>query len=461
MLRLRPFKNKDANDIVHWCKDEVSFRKWCADRYEQYPISPKDMISQYSENEDNDSFYPFTAFNENGIIGHFIMRFTDSEKKILRLGFIIVDHEKRGMGYGKEMVSLAVKYAFEILMADKVTLGVFENNSEAYHCYRAAGFEVAADEQSESYPVFGEEWCCIELEITEESYHKLQHEKISGEKILNDKMTGGNKGTSEKFDSNQKIVLQEFDSAKNAILNPWNIISPIQNIPKIAITCFARQTFDRLLSELGGTVIAHSSMANMDVPVYKVMYKDKEFALFMSDVGAASCVALLEDVYAMGIQTIVMFGTCGVLEQSIEDCSVIIPTSAIRDEGTSCHYEPASDEINVNVKYIDKFTDILDKMGCSYTLGKVWTTDGIYRETRKKTERRKEQGAICVDMECAAVTALAKFREKEVFQFFYAADNLDSDYWDKRSLSNSDKLIEKHRVAILAMEAAYEILLSS
>ena len=50
--------------------------------------------------------------------------------------------------------------------------------------------------------------------------------------------------------------------------------------------------------------------------------------------------------------------------------------------------------------------------------------------------------------------ALAQFRQKTVFQFFYAADNLDSEKWDPRSLSNSANLLEKDRIAMLAMEMA-------
>ena len=50
---------------------------------------------------------------------------TDEEKKTLRFGFVIVNDTKRGMGYGKEMLKLAIKYDFDILKVEKITLGVF------------------------------------------------------------------------------------------------------------------------------------------------------------------------------------------------------------------------------------------------------------------------------------------------------------------------------------------------
>lgn len=165
MLRLRPYKNCDAEYIVSWIKDEVSFRKWCADRYESYPICPEDINRQYAACAEADDFYEMTAFDESGVVGHLIMRFTDQEKNVLRFGFVIVDDKKRGKGYGKEMLSLALKYASEILKVRKVTLGVFTNNESAYYCYKSVGFQDVPSDHMEIYHIFGEEWQCREMEL--------------------------------------------------------------------------------------------------------------------------------------------------------------------------------------------------------------------------------------------------------------------------------------------------------
>ncbi len=171
MLRLRPYKKYDAQRIVSWIKDEVSFRRWCADRYESYPITAMDMTEHYAQTEYTDNLFPFTAFDESGIAGHLIMRFTDADKKVLRFGFIVVDDTKRGMGYGREMLQLALRYAFDILRVDKVTLGVFENNPAAYRCYTSVGFKDVTSDTPEYYHVLGEDWKCLELEMTEKEYH--------------------------------------------------------------------------------------------------------------------------------------------------------------------------------------------------------------------------------------------------------------------------------------------------
>ena len=129
----------------------------------------------------------------------------------------------------------------------------------------------------------------------------------------------------------------------------------------------------------------------------------------------------------------------------------------IKDEGTSFHYAPPGDGIVVNPKYRETFAQVLAAHNCTWTEGKVWTTDALYRETADKVRRRKEQGCVCVDMECSAVAALAQFRGKEFFQFFHGADSLDGEAWDRRGLGSRYDLTEKDKIALLALELAVRL----
>ncbi|MDO5294437.1 MAG: GNAT family protein [bacterium] len=165
MLRLRPYKKCDAKHIVSWIKDEETFRKWCADRYANYPITADDINNHYETCANLDDFYEMTAFDETNTVGHLIMRFTDPEKTVLRFGYVIINDDKRGMGYGKEMLTLSLQYAFDILKVKKVTLGVFENNKPAYYCYKSAGFHEILLDKPEYYHVLGEKWKCLEMEV--------------------------------------------------------------------------------------------------------------------------------------------------------------------------------------------------------------------------------------------------------------------------------------------------------
>lgn len=107
----------------------------------------------------------FTAIDDNDVVGFFTMRRPTASFDELRFGFVIVDANKRGKGYGKQMLQLGLLYAKEIFGAKKVTLGVFRNNDPAYYCYKTTGFQDVALDEMEKYQVLGEEWDCLELEI--------------------------------------------------------------------------------------------------------------------------------------------------------------------------------------------------------------------------------------------------------------------------------------------------------
>jgi len=250
------------------------------------------------------------------------------------------------------------------------------------------------------------------------------------------------------------MILEEFDETINSTFDPYEVENVIEGFPKLGVSCFSKKLFDQLVDKFKGIEIALSSNGNGKLPIYKIIYEGHEIALFMSRVGAPACVMQYEELFAMGLEKIVVFGTCGVLDKNIDDLAIIIPNAAIRDEGTSYHYLKSSREVVVNSKYKEEFVKLLKENAYSYIIGKVWTTDAPYRETRKKVIDRKEEGCVCVDMECSAISALAKFRNKEVFQFFYAADNLDSAKWDKRSLGNIEKLSDKEKIGLLAIKFA-------
>lgn len=253
------------------------------------------------------------------------------------------------------------------------------------------------------------------------------------------------------------MLLHEFDPNPVAVINPSDTQGPVAGCPKTAVSCFERSTFDRMLERLGGVEITRLKKANLQTPVYRTVYKGTEIALFEAYVGAAGCVGDLEEMFFAGVEKLVLFGTCGVLDRAVRDCGVIIPTAALRDEGTSFHYAPPSDEIEVNPKYREEFIEILNRHNCTYALGKTWTTDAFYRETAEKMARRRAAGCVCVDMECSAVAALAQFRGKEVFQFFHGSDCLDGGDWEVWGLSQNANITGKDKAALLALELAVRI----
>lgn len=250
------------------------------------------------------------------------------------------------------------------------------------------------------------------------------------------------------------MLLSEFDPARCAVIDPDIFHKPLPDFPQTVVSIFSLRLFNRILDFLGGREIAQMHDVDGTSKVYEVSYRGRRFAYCKGRLGAPACVGTFEDVIAMGAKRIVLLGNCGVLDATIQDCGIIIPTKAIRDEGTSYHYAPASDEIAVNVQHRDAICAVMEECGYAYVQGTTWTTDAFYRETHGKVACRRRMGAICVEMECAAMQAMCDFRGVEFVPFFYAGDSLSHTGWDPRSLSGEARLEEKEKIALLAFEVA-------
>lgn len=231
-------------------------------------------------------------------------------------------------------------------------------------------------------------------------------------------------------------IFDRFCNGRDAFVNPCDVIRPVPGFPEVCITTFSEGMIKNFVEHREAKVITNLYSANGTVPVYEIEYKNKRMGLFLSRVGAPACAAGLEEVIASGAKKLIQFGCCGILNESLADHKIILPSSAVRDEGTSYHYIPGSEEIDVDPASTDTAVRCLEKLKIPYVTGKVWTTDAIYRETPAAVQERREQGCLAVEMECSASLAVARFRNIPIIHFFYGADNLDAGKWEIRDLTD-------------------------
>lgn len=252
-------------------------------------------------------------------------------------------------------------------------------------------------------------------------------------------------------------MIERYSKEKVAIINPSDFVKKIGGMSEIAIACYSHVLFDKIIEKYQGEVIGELDYTDTVKKIYRIEYKGKRYAMFMMSVGAPAAATCIEDVHAMGANKFIVFGNCGVLDKNVADLAIIIPNKAIRGDGLSYHYIEDSLFIDINKKYSNVFKRILNNKGYSYVEGTTWTTDAFYRETKEKVIKMKNNGAICVEMEAAALQAVCDFRGIDLMTFFYAADNLDNDYWEKRSLSGNERVEDKILVMELALELAREM----
>ena len=172
MLRLRPYKPQDGDVLLRWFSGgEEAFEKWSAGQF-SYPLTREQMDSYFRKWEDDEWGWPMAAIDEKGrLAGHLLMRSANYRENSLFFGFIVVDPSVRGKGLGKEMISLALAYAFEILKVDAVRLRVFANNPAAKACYEAAGFRVESFTK-EAFAFGNQKWDNFQMIACREEWEK-------------------------------------------------------------------------------------------------------------------------------------------------------------------------------------------------------------------------------------------------------------------------------------------------
>jgi uridine phosphorylase len=226
--------------------------------------------------------------------------------------------------------------------------------------------------------------------------------------------------------------LLEYDASRLAIIEPSRVIDSI-DIAEHCVLCFFQEVIAELVREGARARHLHTGQSEIgDYPVYELDYGGRRLAVMHPGVGAPAAVARLERAIALGCRKFIVCGGAGVLDGSIKVGDIVVPSSAIRDEGASYHYLRPAREVAPTSRALSAIEAVLSENHHEYVRGKTWTTDAVYRETRQRVNRRKREGCVVVDMEAAAFFAVARFRHVECAQILYGGDSLAGRRWDPR-----------------------------
>jgi len=174
---------------------------------------------------------------------------------------------------------------------------------------------------------------------------------------------------------------------------------------------------------------------------------NKEIGAFRPGIGAPAAAAMLEELIACGAKKIFEVGMAGGLQPQLKPGDIIVVTEAIRDEGTSNHYFPPEVKLESSHRLRNSLLQELTHKRINYSVGSVWTTDGLYRETKVKFLKFHNQGILAVNMETSALFAVAKYRNVEIASAQVISDVLTTEgclfaFSDKRVLSRLQELIK-------------------
>lgn len=229
-------------------------------------------------------------------------------------------------------------------------------------------------------------------------------------------------------------IIDSFDPDRHAVIDPEKIHHPRERKLDVCIVNFSYKIMNALLEDGLLELVEEGAVRYISCSCNLYVFRGTNIGVIQTQVGAPFTAGLIEDMATkFSSNKFILFGSCGGLNRELTYGKLIVPTHAYRDEGLSYHYVPASDYIEV--KNHDTVAKVLDRMNIPYVKGRSWTTDAFFRETRRNMERRKAEGCIAVEMELSACQAVCDFREYELYNFLYSADNLDHSQWDEGILS--------------------------
>ena len=226
--------------------------------------------------------------------------------------------------------------------------------------------------------------------------------------------------------------LLEYDDSLPAFVEPSEQV-PAQDVPKACVITFFGDAVRRLRESGRARLIMENAWEDGPHPLLEIDHDGQRVAVMHSGVGAPLAGGLLEETIALGCRAFVVCGGAGVLRPELSLGHLIVVGSAVRDEGTSHHYLPAARYVSASTSAVEVLENLLRERAIPHVTGRVWTTDAPYRETPAKIQRRRDEGCVAVEMEAAALAAIAAFRGVRLAHVVYGGDDLSGQTWDHRS----------------------------
>ncbi len=184
------------------------------------------------------------------------------------------------------------------------------------------------------------------------------------------------------------------------------------NVPPICVLDFDGDLTDWLVRT--GIAHPHPAWACFHTTMHTFEVNGMECGIVARTIGGPYAVLVAEQLRVSGAGVVLGLTSAGRVSASLPVPSLVVATSAIRDEGTSHHYLPAAEVVPAPAKLAASLYRGLQALGLPVSQGLVWTTDAPYRETAEELAEHAANGALAVEMQAASLFAFAQARHAEV-----------------------------------------------
>ena len=214
------------------------------------------------------------------------------------------------------------------------------------------------------------------------------------------------------------------------------------NVPAICVLDFDGDLTDWLVET--GVALHHPTWACFHTRMYSFMVDGVACGIVARTIGGPYAVLVAEQLRVSGAHIQLGITSAGRIDPSLPLPSLVVATSALRDEGTSYHYLHPAETVAANAELADCLYQGLQGLRLPVLRGCVWTTDAPYRETLEDIDANASRGALAVEMQAASLFAFAEARSANVAIVAHLTNAVDytSDQFDKGSMEREWAIVQ-------------------
>jgi uridine phosphorylase len=168
----------------------------------------------------------------------------------------------------------------------------------------------------------------------------------------------------------------------------------------------------------------HATWACYHTMLDTFVHEGNEYGIIGRVVGAPFAVLVAEELFASGCQFLISITSAGQIISMGRPPYVVLIEKALRDEGTSYHYQPPSPYSYLHPFLRDVICTAWNHTHVPLYAGASWTTDAPFRETEEMIEVCRKEGVLAVEMEAAALYALASAKQYKIICFAHVTNQM-------------------------------------
>jgi uridine phosphorylase len=227
---------------------------------------------------------------------------------------------------------------------------------------------------------------------------------------------------------NETPILRNKNYEQTSVFTPANLLRearrqkdiPVGEVPEICVLD-PDGDFSRHLRVSGA--LRKTYWACYHTELYDLELDGTTVGVLGCAVGASFAVLVAEELFASGCRFLISVTSAGQLVPVRNPPYFVLIDRALRDEGTSYHYMSPGAYAHIQGNALAVAQRVLTS-SANMVQGGAWTTDAPFRETEEAIAFARSENLLAVEMEAAALYALAEAKGYPIVCFAHVTNQM-------------------------------------